>query len=106
MARGLWETREMERDPDDMSTRTSLHFSQSNPDGDGQGDVAALLRRVADTIDGLGDRQVEDLTFNSEVTGGEDDLTVTVYYQQEPRRRSAPVRQLWHTSVRSACESV
>ena len=49
--------------------------------------VAALLRRVADTIDALGDVQVEDVTFKSEVTDGEDDLTVTVYYHAEPRRR-------------------
>ncbi len=76
----------MDRDPNDPSTWTVLHFSQSNPDGSGQGDVAALLRRVADTIDRLGDIQVEDVTFQSRVTDGEDDLTVTVYYHQEPRR--------------------
>jgi hypothetical protein len=35
-----------------------FHFSQSNPAGPGQGDVAALLRRVADSIvnrPGIGD---------------------------------------------------
>jgi hypothetical protein len=47
----------------------------------------ALLRRVADTIDGLGDVDVQDVTFHSDVTNGEDDLTVTVYYNQQPRRR-------------------
>jgi hypothetical protein len=62
-------------------------FSQSNPDGAGQGDVAALLRRVAASIEGLGDVQIQDLTFQSDVTGGEDDLTMTVYYHPEPRRR-------------------
>lgn len=77
----------MKRDPNDRSTWTVLHFSQSNPDGDGQGDVGALLRRVADTIDSLSDIQVEDITFQSQVTDAEDDLTMTVYYQPSPRRR-------------------
>jgi hypothetical protein len=71
----------------DPSTWTVLHFSQSNPDGDGQGDVAALLRRVAETIDQLGDIQVEDVAFHCQVTDGEDDLVTTVYYQDSPRRR-------------------
>lgn len=66
---------------------TINHFSQSNPTGEGQGDVAALLRRVSRTIDDLGDVSIEDLTFTNRVTDGEDDLTITVYYQPEPRRR-------------------
>lgn len=66
---------------------TIFHFSQSNPTGPGQGDVAALLRRVADSIDALGDVTVQDLVFHSEVTDGEDDLCVTVYYDDSPRRR-------------------
>jgi len=66
---------------------TALHFSQSNPAGAGQGDVAALLRRVADSLDGLGDVTVQDITFHSNVTDGEDDLAMTVYYLREPRRR-------------------
>jgi hypothetical protein len=55
--------------------------------GFGQGDVAALLRRVADAVERLGDVQVHDITFASAVTDGEDDLTMTVYYDREPRRR-------------------
>ncbi|WP_200938506.1 hypothetical protein [Curtobacterium sp. Leaf183] len=66
---------------------TINHFSQSNPAGEGQGDVAALLRRVAQTIDDLGDVSIEDVTFASNVTNGEDDLAMTVYYHLEPRRR-------------------
>jgi hypothetical protein len=66
---------------------TVEHFSQSNPTGPGQGDVAALLRRVADTLDELGDVQVQDVVFGSEVTAGEDDLHLTVYFHREPRRR-------------------
>jgi len=64
-----------------------FHFSQSNPAGTGQGGVAALLRRVATTLDELGDIQVMDVTFSSETTGEEDDLTMTVYYERKPRRK-------------------
>ena len=65
---------------------TISHFSQSNPSGEGQGDVPALLRRVADQVESLGDVQVQDITFTSEPTDSEDDLTVTVYFQRKPRR--------------------
>jgi len=66
---------------------TIRNFSQCNPAGVGQGDVAALLRRVAATLDGLGDVDVQDVTFQSVVTDAEDDLTMTVYFHAEPRRR-------------------
>jgi hypothetical protein len=71
----------------DPATWTAQYFAQSNPAGAGQGDVAALLRRVAETIDDLGDVDVQDLTFSSAVGDGEDDLTITVYYHAQPRRR-------------------
>jgi hypothetical protein len=63
-----------------------LHFSQSNPACEGQGYVAGLLRRVADSLDDLGDVDVRDITFQSAVTEG-DDLTMTVYFHRSPRRR-------------------
>lgn len=66
---------------------TINHFSQSNPAGKGQGFVPALLRRVADSIEALGDVNVQDITFSSQVTGEEDDLTMTVYYHRQPRRK-------------------
>lgn len=66
---------------------TINHFSQSNPAGAGQGDVPALLRCLADSVAALGDVSVEDITFSSSATDGEDDLTMTVYYHPEPRRR-------------------
>lgn len=62
------------------------HFAQSNPTGPGQGYVPALLRRVADSIEALGDVDVQDVTFSSQVTAGEDDLTMTVYYHRSGRR--------------------
>jgi hypothetical protein len=69
---------------------TVLHFAQSNPDGPGQGDVAALLRRVADSLDKLGDVTVQDITFHSEPTAEEADLTMTVYYHSRSGRGAAP----------------
>jgi hypothetical protein len=59
---------------------TMNHFSQGNPVGAGQGDVPALLRRVADTIAELGDVTVHDITFHREHIDGEDAVTMTVYY--------------------------
>lgn len=69
------------------SAASIFHFSQSNPAGRGQGDVARLLRRVADSLDDLGDVDVQDITFQTAVTDGEDDLTMTVYFHRSPRRR-------------------
>jgi hypothetical protein len=34
-----------------------------------------------------GDIDVQDITFQSEVTDGEDDLKMIVYYHAQPRRR-------------------
>jgi hypothetical protein len=48
-----------------------------------QGDVAALLRRVADSIEALGDVTVEDITFSSEPTADERDVSMTVYYHRD-----------------------
>ena len=74
-------------DSTDDTKWTTFHFSQSNPLGEGQGSVPALLRRVADSIDRLGDVDVHDLVFHSVVGADEDDLTITVYYDPTPRRR-------------------
>ena len=76
---------EIEADPRDKWA--AFHFSLSNPTGVDQGDVARLLRSAADQLDALGDVQVADLTFSSEPTEGEDDLSLTIYYQRKPRRR-------------------
>lgn len=68
------------------SNWTISHFSQSNPAGEGQGDVPALLRRVAASIEALGDVDVQDITFTAEPTDAEDSVNVTVYYHPRPRR--------------------
>jgi hypothetical protein len=74
-------------EPTKPSEGAVLHLTQSNPSGPGQGDVAALLRRVADSIERLGDVQIRDITFRSDITDGEDDLRLTVYFNEQPRRR-------------------
>lgn len=59
-------------------------FSQSNPDGEGKGDVPALLRRVADTIEER-DVEVSGIGFESIPTADEDVVTLTVYYYLKDR---------------------
>lgn len=73
--------------PDSWTIR---HFSQANPKEPGaQGDVPALLRRVAETIEGLGDVTVQDITFGTEVTEDGPWHHLTVYFDfsddSEPR---------------------
>ncbi|WP_261565465.1 hypothetical protein [Frankia gtarii] len=60
---------------------TVHHFSQANPAGPGQDDVGALLRRVADSIDALGDVEVQDLVMHAEATADGSWHSITVYYQ-------------------------
>jgi hypothetical protein len=60
---------------------TMLHFSQANPTGEGQGSVPELLRRLAASIEKLGNEAIiEDITFRSEPTAEERDVSMTVYY--------------------------
>lgn len=57
------------------------NFSQANPEGPGSDDVPALLRRVADSIDGLGAVEVQDVVVFSEFTDdGDLQFAATVYY--------------------------
>jgi hypothetical protein len=68
-----------------VSTRTSWtieHFSQANPAGQGQANVPALLRRVADSIEALGEVDVQDLILHTEVTEDGDWHSMTVYFHR------------------------
>jgi hypothetical protein len=56
------------------------HFSQANPKGSGQGDVPALLRRVADSIEELGPVRVQDVTFGTEMTADGPWHHLSVYF--------------------------
>jgi hypothetical protein len=62
---------------------TARHFSQANPAGRGQGDVPSLLRRVADTIEGLGPVEVQDLVLHNEVTAEGLWPSLTVYFTSD-----------------------
>jgi len=60
---------------------TARHFSQSNPPGEGQEDVSALLRQVADSIIGLGTAEIQDIVFHNEVDAqGDAWPSMTVYF--------------------------
>jgi hypothetical protein len=64
-----------------MDAYPQIHtFSQANPLGPDEGDVPALLRRLADSIDKLGVVSVLDLTFENEVTGDGLWPSMTVYF--------------------------
>ncbi len=57
------------------------HFTQNNPEGIGQDSVPALLRRVATTIEELGQVEVYDLIMHNEITeDGTDWPSITVYF--------------------------
>lgn len=64
--------------PQKTESFPSRHLSLSNPAGPGQDDVLALLRRVADSIEELGQVWVQDLVLHNEVTADGDWCSVTV----------------------------
>jgi hypothetical protein len=69
-----------ERDPYSI-----FHFAQGNPQGSHQGDVPALLRRVADSIEALGAVKVQDITFHTELDrdAAEWSPSLIVYYHRD-----------------------
>ena len=71
----------MPTDPRDKWT--TFTFAQANPEGSGQGNVPALLRRVADSIEELGDVQVLDITYEVEMTAEGRWPSLSVYYVRE-----------------------
>ncbi|OHV41509.1 hypothetical protein BCD49_00690 [Pseudofrankia sp. EUN1h] len=79
----------MARQHDPRDPWSVYHFSQSNPKGAGQGDISALLRRVADSIDALGEVDVQDLMMHTEVTADGDWHSITVYYERADEDRGA-----------------
>jgi hypothetical protein len=58
------------------------HFSQANPVGKGQGDVPALLRRVASSLEERGDVEVQDLVLHTEVNEQGDWNSITVFFHR------------------------
>lgn len=71
-----------------MAYRTN-HFSLSLPVGPGQGDVPALLRHLAATLENHGQVEVRDIVYHNEADkDGEDWPSVTVYFDdpQAPQK--------------------
>jgi len=68
-----------------MKEWTCNYFSQSNPSGASQGDPVALLRRLADSIEAMGEVWVQDIVYQVEQGDREESLAFTVYYHAEPR---------------------
>lgn len=71
---------------------TISHFSQANPRGPDQGDVPALLRRVADSLAALGEVEIQDLVLHTELDlESEWSPSLTVYYHpREGDEAAAP----------------
>jgi hypothetical protein len=62
---------------------TIEHFSQANPAGEGQANVPNLLRRVATSLDALGDIEVQDVVLHSEIDDdGQPSPSITVYFSR------------------------
>jgi hypothetical protein len=57
-------------------------FTQNNPEGEGQGNVPALLRRIADTLEELGPVEVMDVVYHPHITGDGDWPNMTVYFHR------------------------
>jgi hypothetical protein len=57
----------------------SHHFSLVRP-GDLSGDVSGLLRKVADSLDELGQIEVQDIAFCVQNRGSEIECQATVYF--------------------------
>lgn len=72
----------MSDNPGQPQSWTVEHFSQANPKGEGQGDVPALLRRVANTIEEFGAIEVQDIVFQTEVTEDGAWHSMTVYFHR------------------------
>lgn len=66
-----------------VATWAVRHFSQANPVRSRQGDVPALLRRVADSIEELGRIEVQDLVLHQEITEDGPSFSVTVYFHHD-----------------------
>ncbi len=75
-----------------MKKCTAEHFSQANPLGPGQDDVASLLRRVAVSLEKIGPVEVQDLLLHTDVTADGPHHSLTVYFHRL-RARAAKNRR-------------
>jgi hypothetical protein len=61
-------------------SRSIRHFSLSNPEGPDQGNVPRLLRRLAELIEESDPVEVQDVTFQTEITADGPWHSMTVYF--------------------------
>jgi len=66
----------------------ALHFSLANPEGRGRERVPRLLNRLAAEIRTLGQVEVLDITFHTDVDEGGNVPHFTVYYYRPSRTRT------------------
>jgi hypothetical protein len=65
---------------DPEETPTVNHFTQGNAAGKLQDDLPALLRRVADSVEALGEVEIQDVVLQSALDGDACDRPfITVY---------------------------
>ena len=70
------------------------HFSLANRVGPGQADVPALLRSVAESIEAHGAVEVQDITFETEVTEDGPCHSMTVYFSYPGDGDARPLRSV------------
>lgn len=68
---------------DQVGYRTR-HFSLNNPRGEGQEDVPMLLRRLAATLEEMGNIEIRDVVFHADTDDEGDSWPfMTVYFDEE-----------------------
>ena len=67
-------------EPDPFGHPLIHHFGQANPKGPGQDHVPSLLRRVADTLEGIDGAEVMDLVLHNQINEDGDSYSLVVYY--------------------------
>lgn len=77
---GRCDTGTMSDDPVNPGPWSCLHFSRSNPVGEGQSDWSKLLRTIAESIEDLGDVVILDLVFHDEINEHGSWPAATCYY--------------------------
>lgn len=66
-----------------MTELSTRHFSLNNPQGEDQGDVPTLLRRLAATLEEMGRIEIRDVVFHNDLDDDGDPWPfVTVYYDE------------------------
>jgi len=69
----------------------SQHFSLNNPQGEEQGDIPMLLRRLASTLEEMGRIDIRDLILHNDLDEDGDPWPyITVYFSPLPDEEEEP----------------